>query len=132
MNVLEMEVQNGIARIGEIEFPAHEIPHGRQIRVGFRPYAVQVSGDPEEFRYRATLRHTFFLGIMLRLEFELPSGLTIRARMTKEDYAHKNLADGAEVSFQIRNYRILSGEDQLLQHEPPPRTDPPPAIAEGI
>ena len=132
MNVLELEVQNGIGRLDELEFPAPEVPNGRKIRVGFRPYAVQVSNDPAEYRYKATLRHTFFLGIMLRLEFEMPSGLIIRARMTKEEYAQKGLADGAEVSFQIRNYRLLSGENPGLQPEPGARTEPPPAIAEGI
>lgn len=132
MNVLELEVLRGIARIGELEFPAPESSDGAKIRIGFRPYAVQVSADPNEFRYKATLRHTFFLGIMLRLEFELPSGLTIRARMTKEEYAHRELEDGVQVSFQIRNYKILSGGKSQLHLESSIPIEPPPPIAEGI
>ena len=132
MNVLELVVLRGIARLDELEFPAPEAPDGTKVRIGFRPYAVQVSSDPDEFRYRATLRHTFFLGIMLRLEFELPSGLTIRARMTKEEYAQRGLEDGAQVSFQIRNYKILSGGKSQLQPESGVQTELPPAIAEGI
>jgi hypothetical protein len=44
------------------------------------------------------LRHTFFLGVLLRLELELPSGLKLRARMTKEEYAQHGLEDGKEIS----------------------------------
>jgi hypothetical protein len=93
---------------------------------------VQISSDLTQYRYRAVLRHTFFLGVLLRVELELPSGLTIRARMTKEDYAHQALEDGKEVSFQIRQYRVLARETAAL----PPETElvyqPPPAIGEGI
>ena len=63
------------------------------------------------------LRHTFFLGVMLRVELELPSGLIIRARMTKEEYAHLGLEDGQEVSFQIRQYRVLAREAAALPPE---------------
>src|SRR5512137_1841237 len=69
MNVVELEVRDGRGRVNELEF---------------RPYAVEVSSDPRACRYRAVLRHTFFQGVMLRLELALPSGLTIRARMSKE------------------------------------------------
>ena len=47
------------------------------------PYAVAVSNDIHLHPYRATLRRTYFLGILLRVEFELPSGLLVRSRMTK-------------------------------------------------
>ena len=84
------------------------------MRIGFRPYAVQISSDLALFSYRAVLRHTFFLGIMLRVELELPSGLILRSRMTKEEYAQLGLEDGREVSFQIRNYRVLAMESSQL------------------
>src|SRR5512139_3024021 len=72
INVIELEVRHGVARQAELEFPAHGQEDGQRLRIGFRPYAVQVSNDLCQYRYRATLRHTFFLGIMLRLELELP------------------------------------------------------------
>src|SRR6266581_1495649 len=40
MNVLEPVVENGVARIGELEFPAPGQPQGQKIRIGFRPYSV--------------------------------------------------------------------------------------------
>src|SRR5580698_5629112 len=64
MNVLEPVVSNGVARIGELEFPAHGEPEGTKLRIGFRPYAVQISSDLGQYRYRAVLHRTFFLGIM--------------------------------------------------------------------
>jgi hypothetical protein len=87
------------------------------MRIGFRPYAVQVSADVSAWRYRAVLRRTYFLGVMLRLEMELPSGLIIRSRMSKEDYARLGLADGREVSLGIRSYRILAREGEPLGAE---------------
>jgi sulfate/thiosulfate transport system ATP-binding protein len=117
INVLELEVRRGVARLNELEFPAHGVPEGQRLRIGFRPYAVQISSNLELYRYRATLRHTFFLGVMLRVELELPSGLTIRARMTKEEYTHLGLQDGGYVSFQIRQYRILAKEGMPLAPE---------------
>ena len=132
MNVLEPEVRNGVARLAELEFPAHGQAEGQKLRVGFRPYAVQISADLTQYRYRAVLRHTFFLGVMLRVELELPSGLTIRARMSKEDYAHQGLEDGREVSFQIRQYRVLAGEQAALVPETELSYQPPPAIGEHI
>src|SRR5438477_7790991 len=110
LNVLELEVRDGVARLGELEFPAHGQAEGQKLRIGFRPYAVQVSADLTQYRYHAVLRHTFFLGVLLRVELELPSGLVIRARMSKEEYAHQGLEDGREVSFEIRQYRVLAGE----------------------
>ncbi len=132
MNVLEPEVRGGVARIGEIEFPAHGQPDGQRLRIGFRPYAVQISSDLTQYRYQAILRHTFFLGVLLRVELELPSGLTLRARMTKEEYSHQGLEDGKEVSFQIRQYRVLAKEETALSPESELSYQPPPVYGENI
>ncbi|MCX8154937.1 MAG: ABC transporter ATP-binding protein [Verrucomicrobiae bacterium] len=132
MNVLETVVQNGRARCGELEFPAHGLNEGQAMRIGFRPYAVQISPDLTQYRYRAVLRHTFFLGIMLRLELELPSGLTLRARMTKEEYNALGLHDNCEVSFQIKAYRILAQEGAPLPPETSQIIEMPPNLGEGI
>jgi hypothetical protein len=84
------------------------------------------------YRYHAVLKHTFFLGVVLRLELELPSGLVVRARITKEEYEHLGLEDGREVSFQIRSFRVLPDAAAEL----PPETDylytPPPSYGENI
>jgi sulfate transport system ATP-binding protein len=132
MNVLELDVRGGVARIGELEFPASGQPDGQRLRIGFRPYAVQISSDLTQHRYHAVLRHTFFLGVLLRVELELPSGLTIRARMTKEEYAHQGLEDGKEVSFQIRQYRVLAGEAAALPPEKELGYQAPPVLGENI
>jgi ABC-type sugar transport system ATPase subunit len=132
MNVLETEVKDGVARMEELQFPAHGQPDGTRMRIGFRPYAVQVSPDLTLYPYRAVLRHTFFLGIMLRLEFELPSGRTLRSRMTKEEYAQLGLEEGKEVSLQIRNYRVLAKEESALPPEKEITYQAPPTIAEHI
>ena len=130
MNILELEVQNGVARLNELEFPAHGLSAGQKIRIGFRPYAVQVSADLTAYRYQAILRHTYFLGVMLRLELVLPSGLVLRSRISKEDYARFGLADGKKISFEIRTYRILSkgemGDEVATAYEMPP------SVGEGI
>src|SRR3954470_14543613 len=55
MNVLEVTVEKGIARINELEFPAPGHPEGEKMRIGFRPYAVQISTDLTQYRYRAVL-----------------------------------------------------------------------------
>lgn len=132
MNVLELEVRKETASIGELHFPAPGQPDGQRLRIGFRPYAVQISPDLSQYHYRAVLKHTFFLGIMLRLELELPSGLIVRARMTKEEYAHLALEDGREVSFQIRQYRVLARENAPLPPEVSASYPAPPAYAENI
>ncbi len=132
MNVLEPEVRNGVARIGELEFPAHGQPEGQKLRIGFRPYAVQISSDITAYRYHAILRRTFFLGTMLRVELELPSGLIVRARMSKEDYAQQCLNDGIEVSFQIRQYRVLAREQAALPPESELTYQVPPVVGEHI
>ncbi|KAB2659936.1 MAG: ABC transporter ATP-binding protein [Verrucomicrobia bacterium] len=131
MNVLEAEVTTGVARVGEMEFPTTGVPDG-SARIGFRPYAVQVSTDLSQYRYRAVLKHTFFLGIMLRIELELSSGLVIRARMTKEEYSQLGLDDGKEVSLQIRQYRVLASQNGPLSPEVGYAYQMPPTIAEGI
>jgi len=102
------------------------------MRVGFRPYAVQISNDPRTFRYEAILKHTYFLGIMLRVEVELPSGLVLRSRITKEDYNRLDLRDGQRVSVQIRQYRVLSSESDLLAPEVATTHDLPDHLGEGI
>jgi sulfate/thiosulfate transport system ATP-binding protein len=132
MNVLEFEVRGGMAQLHELAFPAAGLSDGQQVRIGFRPYAVQVSPDLGQYRYRAILRHTFFLGVMLRVDLQLPSGLTVRGRMTKEEYAQLGLADDQEVSFQIRQYRVLGGEGGALPPEIPSAYAPNPSLGEHI
>jgi sulfate/thiosulfate transport system ATP-binding protein len=132
MNVLEPVVTGGKARIGELEFPAYGQKEGQKLRIGFRPYEVQISADLTQYRYHATLRRTFFLGVVLRVELELPSGLIVRARMSKEHYAHEALEDGKEVSFEIRNYRVLAREHAPLSPESQITHQPPPVIGEHI
>ena len=132
LNVLELQVNRGVGRCGEMEFPAPDRPDGSTMRIGFRPYAVKISSLPTQYRYRAVLTHTFFLGVLLRLELELPSGLKLRARMTKEEYAHLGLKDGKEVSLQIRSYRILRGENEPLTPEISMTHRPDASIGEGI
>ncbi len=117
LNVLEMEIKGGLARAGELQLPAHGRPEGAKLRIGFRPFAVMVSPNPLTYRTQAILRHTFFLGVMLRVELETPAGLTIRARMTKEEYAASGLRDGIMVSFLIRRYRLLGDEGEPLSAE---------------
>jgi sulfate transport system ATP-binding protein len=132
MNVLELEVRDGRARNQELEFPAHGHRDGQRLRIGFRPYAVSISARPTAHRYRAVLKHTYFLGVMLRLELELPSGLTLRARMSKEDYTRQALSEGCEISFQIRQYRVLAGADGALTPEVAVEHDLTLSLGEGI
>jgi sulfate transport system ATP-binding protein len=132
MNVLELKVEKGVARLNELEFPAHGLSEGQRLRIGFRPYAVRISADPGAHRFKAVLRKTYFLGVLLRVELELPSGLTLRARMTKEEYAFHNLAEGMPVSFQIRQYRVLGGDTGELRAEVAAVHDTTVAMGEGI
>jgi sulfate/thiosulfate transport system ATP-binding protein len=117
MNVLELEVQKDVGQVGELKFTAVDRKDGEKIRIGFRPFAVQISPNLTQYPYQAVIRHTFFLGVMLRLELELPSGLVLRSRMTKEEYAQMALYDGRKVSLQIRSYRILAQEHEPLGPE---------------
>jgi sulfate/thiosulfate transport system ATP-binding protein len=125
LNVLELEVRDGAARCQELEFPAAGQAEGAKMRVGFRPYAVEISPDLRAHPFQALLRRTYFLGLMLRLELALDSGLVIRSRISKEEYSRLGLADGNRVSFQIKSYRVLSGPDDSLGVEltSPPRTE---------
>lgn len=132
LNVLETEVRDGIARVGGLEFPVSGQADGSRLRIGFRPYAVQISPDLAQYRFRATLRRTYFLGIMLRVELELPSGMTLRSRMTKEEYALLQLHEGREVSFQIRQYRVLGRDMNGLAPEMQAAYEQPPTFAEHI
>jgi sulfate/thiosulfate transport system ATP-binding protein len=132
MNTVEVEVRGGTGRNAELEFPVPGHPDGARVRIGFRPYAVQVSTDLTQFRYRAVLRRTYFLGIMLRLELELMSGLVLRSRISKEEYAQLGLSDGREVSLQIRAFRVLARDTGALEPEVPAVYQPPATIAENI
>ena len=132
MNVLETEVQGGVARVGGLQFPAPDQPDGARLRIGFRPYAVQISTDVNFLPYRALLRHTFFLGILLRLELELTSGLVLRSRITKEEYEQLGLRDGQMVSFRIRNFRVLASDTAALPPEQDLSDPSRPTIAEHI
>ncbi|HRI11416.1 MAG TPA: ABC transporter ATP-binding protein [Verrucomicrobiota bacterium] len=117
MNVLELQVRNGVARAHELTFPAHGASEGQTLRIGFRPYAVQISGSPGELRYRAQIKHIYFLGVNLRIELETPEGLVIRSRVSKEEFGRQGVSEGDLVSFQIRNYRVLAREGDTLPPE---------------
>src|SRR5690242_16911009 len=67
MNVLELTVKKGIGRVGELAFPTAGYPDGEKVRIGFRPFAVQISPDLNHYPYPAVIRQTYFLGVMLRL-----------------------------------------------------------------
>lgn len=107
MNVIEAEVCARQARYGDLVFPAEGHADGQRLRIGFRPYAVQISANPAQYPQQARVRHTFFLGTMMRVELQMASGLSIRARMTKEEFAQQDLQEDKLVSFQIREYRVL-------------------------
>src|SRR5882762_4125528 len=62
MNVLELTVKKGIGRVGELAFPTVGYPNGEKVRIGFRPFAVQISPDLNHYRYQAIIRQTYFLG----------------------------------------------------------------------
>ncbi|MCZ7635096.1 MAG: TOBE domain-containing protein [Verrucomicrobia bacterium] len=121
-----------MASLHEIQVPALGLPDGHRLRIGFRPYAVQVSPDLSLYRYLGTLRRTYFLGTMLRLEIELESGLLIRARITKEEYAQLGLEDGQRISLQIRNYRVLATETGPLEPEIKVAYPSEPSMGENI
>ncbi|MDH7503061.1 MAG: sulfate ABC transporter ATP-binding protein [Verrucomicrobiota bacterium] len=116
MNVIELEVRNGMACLDQIAFPAPGYKDGDKVRVGFRPYNVRVSPSTDEYRCQAVIRHTYFLGIMMRLDLELPSGARVYARLTKEDYKRLGLATGMRVSFQIAEHKILGAAQNSNAH----------------
>src|SRR5260221_196312 len=117
MNVLELTVRKGAGYVGELVFPTPGYTDGEKVRIGFRPFAVQISPELNHFPYPAVIRQTYFLGVMLRLELQLRSGRILRSRMTKEEYAALALYDGRKVSLQIRSYRILAKEHEPLGPE---------------
>jgi sulfate/thiosulfate transport system ATP-binding protein len=131
LNVLELRVENGVARLNELTFPTHGVTEGSSLRIGFRPYAVQISPQLSEYRYRAILRHVYFLGVQLRLELETASGLTLRTRITKDEFVRLGLAEDQEISFQIREYRVLSRDGFALNPEVS-AVHQAPSIGEGI
>lgn len=131
MNILELDVKGGVGRCGELEFQVPQLQDG-PARIGFRPYAVQISTDLSEFRYRGVVARTYFLGIMLRLKIETASGQVLTSRISKEDYARLGLADGKEISFQIRQFRLLSTHRSALGDELQTVYNVPPSIAENI
>ncbi|KAB2654061.1 MAG: ABC transporter ATP-binding protein [Verrucomicrobia bacterium] len=109
MNVLELKVRDGAARLGQLSFPTHGAAEGQTVRIGFRPYAVKVSRNPAEYAFNAVLKHVFFLGVMLRIELVTPEGLSLRVRISKEEFTRLGLAEDEPVSFFIREYRVLGG-----------------------
>ena len=131
MNVLELKVSGGVARLNELTFPAHGVADGQTLRIGFRPYAVQISRVAAEYPYTAVVRHVFFLGVLLRLELETASGLSLRTRITKDEYVRQGLAQGQTLSFQIREYRVLSAGGDALAAEVS-AVHAAPTFAEGI
>jgi hypothetical protein len=52
--------------------------------------------------------------------------------MTKEEYAQLGLEDGREVSFQIKNYRVLASESAALAPEFEAKYQPPPTMGDHI
>jgi hypothetical protein len=60
------------------------------------------------------------------------ASLILRSRITKEEYAQLGLADGAEVSCGIRNFRILASDAASLAPEQAVPHQAPPTIAEHI
>jgi len=132
MNVLECEVRDGVARLNEPGVPVAR--RGGWSEAAPRVPALLRAGFPglSAHRYQAILRRTYFLGIMLRIEVELASGLILRSRITKEEYARLNLSDGVPVSFQIRQYRVLGTDSETLSPEVSVTHDIPPNLGEGI
>jgi len=110
MNILEAEVTNGKAKVGSMEFPVSELPDGKRVQIGFRPYYVKVSEDPARFRQQARLRHVYFLGVAYRLEIETEDGVILRSRMNKEEYRQCKFEVGQPVSYAITHFRILPQE----------------------
>ena len=123
MNILEAQVRAGTARAGPFEFPAPGYRDGQTVRVGFRPYSVKVSEEPEHFRLQARLRHIYFLGVAYRLEIETEDGFVLRSRMNKEEFRRHRFELGWPVSFAITEYRILP---EAAESDRPPSTPRPP------
>ncbi len=120
MNILEGEVQNGLVRVGSLEFPAPGFQDGHRLQVGFRPYYVKVSEDPARFRQQARLRRVYFLGVAYRLEIETGDGLILRSRMNKEEFRQCRLEVGQPVSFAVTHFRFLPREGKPVPAPAPP------------
>jgi hypothetical protein len=67
----------------------------------------------------------------MRIELETPSGLVLRTRLTKDEYVRLGLGPDSEVSFQIREYRVLSKDGGNLLPEVA-TLHAAPTFAEGI
>lgn len=107
MNIVEAEVKQGVAHVRDLEFPAPDCSDGSRIRIGFRPYYIKLSEDPNHFRQQARLRHVYFLGVAYRLEIETETGLILRSRMNKEEFRQRRFEVGQPVSYAITQFRIL-------------------------
>ena len=114
MNIVEAEVKQGMAHVRDLEFPAPDFPDGSRIRIGFRPYYIKLSEDPNHFRQRARLRHVYFLGVAYRLEIETDTGLILRSRMNKEEFRQRRFEVGQPVSYAITHFRILPQDHGAL------------------
>lgn len=124
MNILEGTVKNGMAQIGSLEFPAPDFSDNVHVQVGFRPYYVKVSEDPQRYRQPAKLRHIYFLGVAYRLEIETEEGLILRSRMNKEEFRQYRFEVGQSVSYAVTHFRFLPQEGKSLPStEPPHRPD---------
>ncbi len=132
MNVLELEVRDGVARVRNWSSPPTAWPTARKCASASALTPCRFPPTPPPTAIQAILRRTYFLGVMLRLEMELPSGLIVRSRMSKEDYARLGLADGRQISFQIRAYRVLAKEGDPLADEVATSHDMQPQLGEGI
>ena len=126
MNIFEAEVKGEVARRGSLEFPAPGLPDGHRVQVGFRPYYVKVSEDPQRFRHRARLRHIYFLGVAYRLEIETEDGLLLRSRVNKEDFQQRRYEIGRPVSYAITHFRFLPQEFPVPSATQPPAPFGPP------
>ena len=117
LNVLELTVQDGAAPLNDSTLNTLGLPDGQPLHIGFRPYAVQISRNLQEYPHSAVIRHVYFLGVQLRLELETPSGLILRTRIVKDEFLRQGLEQGSSVSFQIREYRVLSTGANSLSPE---------------
>jgi sulfate/thiosulfate transport system ATP-binding protein len=118
MNIVEAEVKQGIAHVAGLEFPAPGVADGQRVRIGFRPYYIKLSEDPNHFRQQARLRHVYFLGVAYRLEIETDSGLILRSRMNKEEFRQRRFEVGQPVSYAITHFRILPQDYSPLMSTP--------------
>lgn len=126
MNIVEGEVRKGTVAIGSLEFPAPGFAEGTRLQVGFRPYYVKVSEDPQRYRQSARLRHIYFLGVAYRLEIETEDGILLRSRMNKEEFRQYRFEVGQPVSYAVTQFRFLPQEGKHL-----PSTEPPHEPAAG-